>query len=220
MKKILIVDDDRDLLISLSNNLSKVFQVVCKTNIKEADETLKASSFDLLLSDYFIGDEFADELLKRRSTWRSKCIVFVMTGDPRSDVLQKLINHRIDGIFEKPDVDPDNVVKRFIEISEVPLSEFQFAFNELKFDSASRTVIVDDKEHTVTPVESKILTILCENPGQAMEKKKLLKLVWGDDAEDVNLLESQISGIRKKSPDLKKLIVSVYGIGYKLAVTK
>ena len=88
-----------------------------------------------------------------------------------------------------------------------------------KIDSYSRKFYKDNEELELTPTEYQIIKIFMTNPGKAMTRDEILKLVWGDEflgdskIVDVNIrrLRSKIEGNAAK-PDY---IETVWGTGYR-----
>lgn len=64
LKRILVVDDDRDFLRLLSSALKKQFQTYEAAGVKDALEVLETVTVDAICSDYSMGDGTGLELLK------------------------------------------------------------------------------------------------------------------------------------------------------------
>jgi DNA-binding response OmpR family regulator len=61
------------------------------------------------------------------------------------------------------------------------------------------------------------LAALARNAGQVVPKARLLDVVWGPDAVDVNLVEVHVSGLRRRlGPGAAGMIRTVRGVGYML----
>ena len=83
---------------------------------------------------------------------------------------------------------------------------------------ASRRVIKNGKEISLTPKEFDILYFLASNRGEAFTKERIYQEVWNDDyLLDDNNIMAFIRKLRKKiedRPDEPEYILTVWGIGY------
>jgi DNA-binding response OmpR family regulator len=87
-------------------------------------------------------------------------------------------------------------------------------------------LVVDERAHTVTfadtprelgPTDFALLAVLARHAGQVMGKSKLLRLVWGYDAYNENLVVVRVSILRRRlGPDAAELVHTVRGVGYVL----
>ena len=93
----------------------------------------------------------------------------------------------------------------------------------------SRGLIVDRDAHEctlfgkqiqLTPIEFKILWLLCENAGKVVSSEEIFKAVWGDDYySGNNTVMVHVRRIREKldePPRNPKFIKTVWGVGYKI----
>lgn len=88
-----------------------------------------------------------------------------------------------------------------------------------KIDSYSRKFYKDDVELELTPTEYQIIKIFMTNPGKAMTRNEILKLVWGDDfLGDSKIVDVNIRRLRSKietNPAKPDYIETVWGTGYR-----
>jgi len=85
-------------------------------------------------------------------------------------------------------------------------------------------VFVDKKLVTLTKKEFEILIYLINNKGKVIAKEAIAEHIWGDDSASFDSLDfvySHIKNIRNKLTDAgcTDYIKSVYGIGYKFALS-
>lgn len=86
-KKIVLIDDDKELLESTKRLLEAYdFLVQSFFNIKEAKRFLLSNSVDLILSDYYIGKERVDTLLEFLKEKKISVDVFILTGKTNIDI--------------------------------------------------------------------------------------------------------------------------------------
>lgn len=92
MKKILVVDDDRNICNLLNKFLSKSgFDVHEALNGKEAVELLRKVKFDLILCDFRLPDEDGIDLLKKFKEISPATIVIIITGYSHVKIAVKAI---------------------------------------------------------------------------------------------------------------------------------
>jgi DNA-binding response OmpR family regulator len=88
---------------------------------------------------------------------------------------------------------------------------------ELVIHPAQRTATYRGRTLNLTPKEFDLLTLLASHPGLAFSRERLLDRVWGPDFQgDVRTVDSHIKNLREELGDGAAMIVTVWGIGYKL----
>jgi two-component system response regulator PrrA len=84
----------------------------------------------------------------------------------------------------------------------------------ITIDHNGRRVYRGDTLLALTRREFEVLSTLAEHRGQVLSKPQLLDLVWGYDGYDDNVVEAQISALRRKLGAAREVIETVYGFGY------
>ncbi len=84
----------------------------------------------------------------------------------------------------------------------------------LTLDVKQRSVTVDDRPVSLTPLEFKLLRALVQHPGQVLSRGQLLELVWGGDWVSPEQVKNYIGYLRRK---LGKMVAieTVRGFGYR-----
>ena len=112
-KRILIVDDDRDILESLRILLkAKGYEIETAETGKEALDKFATASFDLALLDVKLPDMEGPELLARirSNTPSSSTIKIMLTGSASRKDMMECLSHGADGYILKP-IKPRDLVK-------------------------------------------------------------------------------------------------------------
>jgi DNA-binding response OmpR family regulator len=87
----------------------------------------------------------------------------------------------------------------------------------VEFDS--RNVYVDEKPVSLTPKEYELLNFFIHNQNRVFSRDQLLNLVWGYDfIGDDRTVDTHIKMLRETLGPYRKLIVTVWGTGYKFEV--
>ncbi len=89
-------------------------------------------------------------------------------------------------------------------------------FGSLKIGKRSHIVTVNGNEIVLTPKEFDLLIFLAENPNIVMDRDTLLKNVWGYDYfGDSRTVDTHIKSLRDRLGICRKMIKTVWGVGYK-----
>lgn len=96
-------------------------------------------------------------------------------------------------------------------------------FPHLTIDNDAHRVTVDGKEVSLTPKEYELLYFLAKSPDKVFDRETLLKEVWHYEFfGDLRTVDTHIKRLREKlnkvSETAAKMIVTVWGVGYKLEV--
>ena len=93
------------------------------------------------------------------------------------------------------------------------------SFNEIKIDTESRTVYINDKIIVLTKKEFDLLLFFITNRGRVLSKEIIAEHLWGDHmdlADNFDFIYVHINNLRKKLTDEgAKYIKTAYGSGYK-----
>lgn len=91
-----------------------------------------------------------------------------------------------------------------------------YIFKNLKLDKGRRTVTCDGQPVSLRPKEFELLALLMKNVNIALSRDEILNLVWGVTTDiETRTVDYHIQQLRKKL-NLKKEIVTVNKIGYRL----
>jgi two-component system KDP operon response regulator KdpE len=98
-----------------------------------------------------------------------------------------------------------------------------FAADGLAVDFAQRTVRVDDREIRLSRKEFELIRLLILSRGKVLTHQQILRQVWGDAQRDeTHYLRVLVGQLRHKlgdEPTHPRFIVTVQGVGYRLAVS-
>ncbi|SDL65083.1 response regulator transcription factor [Sediminibacillus halophilus] len=96
-------------------------------------------------------------------------------------------------------------------------------FPHLFIDNDAHRVKADGKEVSLTPKEYELLYFLARSPDKVFDREQLLKEVWKYEFfGDLRTVDTHVKRLREKlnkiSEDAAKMIVTVWGVGYKFEV--
>lgn len=222
--KILIADDDHDLLALIAFTLSQAGYLVVKASDGAAAlKQFQAESPDLVLLDINMpnasGFAVCESIRKQ-----SRVPVMMLTVRGEEEDLVKAIELGADDYLTKP-FSPRTLLARIKALlrragaeSNVPL-----ASGRIKLDANEHTVQVGGKTPVrLTKLELRLLQMLLANAGHTVNSDKLLMHVWGHKgAGDRQLLKQLVHRVRQKielDPANPQLLQTVASAGYKLVV--
>lgn len=89
----------------------------------------------------------------------------------------------------------------------------------LRIDPTMHMVTLDGVELDLTPKEFELLQLLAAHPGRAFSREFLVEHIWGYEYDGIDrTVDTHITRLRKKLGSLGENIVTVWGVGYRLAL--
>lgn len=224
-KKILIVDDEPDLLSMLSDILYNegFYNVYTAPNCAEALKVAQKQSVALFLLDLNLPDGDGFLLFESLREFSSAPIMF-LTARGEADDKIKGLGLGADDYIVKPFLPKElilrvtAVLKRVYGINENKNRLINLSERVIDFDNA---VIQNGEEQIpLTAKEFILLKKLCENKNRIVTNDALCMAAWGEDYYGYeNTLMVHIRRLRKKvesEPSKPKHLITVKGLGYKL----
>ena len=214
MRKILIVEDEKDILKRLSMFLSEHnFNITVASSIDEVYEKTDAS-IDLALLDINLPDGKGDELIKYFKERDIRIIITTVKND--SNFIAEALDNGVDDYITKPfDL---NVLRARVDatLRTVNVSDENIVFKDLKMNIDEGTVYYKDSPVNLTALEYGVISLFIKNPNRIFTREHLLQIFWEDNEQFVNdnTLTTTIKRIRDKTS--KDLITTIRGIGYRM----
>ena len=214
MKKVLIIEDDKNLNKGLSIALNKNYEIFSVSTISKAKTFI--DYVDLNLLDMNLPDGDGLEIIKYTRESSSIPIIVLSAIDLEAYIISA-INLGADDYLTKPfslGILEAKIKRAFEKITSSDLNLYKK--DGLEFNFNENTFYVDNKNIDLTRTETKILYYMIKNKSQVITKELLFDFVWGIDDEfiDQNTLSVNISRIRNKLNPYDP-IETVFGVGYK-----
>lgn len=221
--KILIVDDEIDIIELLSYNLKKEnFTVVAAMNGKEAINIASKIKPDIILMDVMMpemdGIEACRQIKEIPQLKNIPLIFLTARGEEFSELAG--FEAGADDYIIKP-IKPRVLISRLKAIlrrnnSETATTE-KMEFPDLKIDRESFSVTYLGKVLQFPKKEFELLSLLASKPGKVFTREQILESIWGDDVLVVDrTIDVHIRKIREKLDD--NFIQTIKGVGYKFEV--
>jgi two-component system phosphate regulon response regulator PhoB len=222
-EKILVVDDEEDILELVRYNLDREgYQVICAISGEEALEAAAAERVDLIILDLMLpgidGLEVARRL-KQNTTTKEIPIVMLTAKGEEADVVTGL-ELGADDYVTKP-FSPRILIARMKAVIRrrggVPDMENEvLTIRELSIHTGRRHVTANGKSLDLTYTEFQVLYFLARRPGWVFTRSQIVDAVRGDDYPVTDRsVDVQIVGLRKKLGPLGHYIETVRGVGYR-----
>jgi two-component system alkaline phosphatase synthesis response regulator PhoP len=219
-KKILVADDEPDILEIISYNLRKEgYEVFTASDGNEALEKARLHHPDLIILDIMMPKKTGVEvcqILRTQPEFTQTLIIF-LTALSDEAVQIKGLESGADDYVTKP-VSPKVLISRvnaiFRRIKQEPSENKRIRIGNFSIDPASYLVIIDDREVTLAKKEFELLYLLASKPGRVLLRNEILSQVWGSEViVGDRTIDVHIRKIRQKLNT--DCITTVKGVGYK-----
>ena len=233
MTRILLVEDEENYRVPLAFSLRRDgFDVVQAADGVEAVEAFESAAgpsgggaIDLVLLDLMLPRLSGIEVCRRIRRTSTVPVIMLTARDSEADTVVGL---RIgaDDYVTKPYSYREllarvNAVLRRSRGEEQEPAEPVLEVGRVRMDVGRHEVAVDGEAVAMPPREFELLELFMRNPGRALARGEIIDRVWGADyVGDTKTLDVHVKRIRAKievEPGEPKLLITVRGVGYKLA---
>ena len=184
-KKILVVEDDKDLISLIKFNLkSEGFNVLLSPNGEDGLFTAKEEKPDLILLDWMLpilsGIEVLQRLKNNKDT-KSIPVIFITAKGEENDKIRGL-NSGADDYIVKPFSTKELIARIKANLRRGKLiPDDKIVCSDIEIDLVSKRVKRQNKIIHLGPIEFRLLHYLCKNQGRVFSRDQLLDNVWGND---------------------------------------
>jgi DNA-binding response OmpR family regulator len=222
--KILIVEDDPNLLEALKYNVRKEgHDVISAVDGVQALEVARRDKPDLILLDIMLPKMSGFEVCR---ILRKEMIVPILMLTARDDEVDKVVGLDLgaDDYITKPFSMRELLARiramlRRIEMQTTTV-EMPIKSGNIEIDTSHHLITKAGKTLNLTPKEFDLLTFLTRNKGLVFSRDQLLEKVWGYDySGDTRTVDVHVRWLREKiedNPDEPKRLLTIRGVGYKL----
>jgi DNA-binding response OmpR family regulator len=220
--KILLVEDEKELLNSLSTSLKRE-GFLCETawNQKTAEEKLSIYKYDLVILDITLPDGNGLNLLSQ-----------LKTDLPETGVLIVSAKNSLDDKLKGLDLGADDYLTKPFHFSELNSrinaiirrrnfnGSSKLNFFEISIDLIGKTVNVNEHHLDLTKKEYDLLLYFITNKNRVLTKEGIAEHLWGDHADmadNFDFIYTHIKNLRKKieAEGGQNYLKTIYGVGYK-----
>ena len=220
--KILLVDDEKDIVEFLEYNLNQEgFEVITAYDGTEALQKVTQKP-DLIILDIMMPNIDGYEVCRRireNNEYSSIPVIFLTAKGAEADEIKGLDLGASD--FIKKPISPKKLVARVNSNLRKNAKEEKslpviIDTGPLHINRDRYIVKLDDNEVIFPRKEFELLYFLANNPGKVFSRDALLKTVWGIDVYVVDrTVDVHIRKIREKLDKYSDLIETIKGVGYR-----
>ena len=220
--RILVVDDEQDLLEILKFNLeTEGYEVMTATSAEDALQ-LDIASFDLLLLDVMMGGMSGFAMarqLKDNPATAQVPIIFLTARDTENDTVTGF-NLGADDYISKPFSLREVMVRVRAVLRRTARENGEEEAKTLSYQGIvmnldRKTVSVDGEDIPFTKTEFELLHLLLDERGRVFSRQELIERIWPKDVLVLDrTVDVNITRLRKKIGRFAKCIVTRLGFGY------
>ncbi len=223
---ILVVDDDREIVESIAIFLSaEGYSVIKAFDGLEALDALSENEIHLMILDIMMPNlDGIKTLMKLRESRNIPVILLSAKSEDNDKILGLCAG--ADDYVTKP-FSPSELVarvkshlRRYTTLGSMSAAKSEIIIDGLCVNTENRTVLVDGEDVRLTPIEYKILELLCRNRGKVYSAEQIYRNVWNEDTVvGDSTIAVHVRHIREKieiNPKEPKYLKVVWGIGYKV----
>lgn len=218
--KILLVDDEQDILDFLSYNLKKEgFQVYSALNGKDAVAIAKKESPHLIILDVMMPEMDGIDTCRELREIEGLKDVLIAFLSARNEDYSQIAGFEVgaDDYITKP-IKPRVLISRIKALlrryAPDQQKQAEVDLGGIKIDKEKYVVYKDNVEINFPKKEFKLLSLLASKPGKVFTREYILEQVWGDEVVvGDRTIDVHVRKLREKLGD--DYIKTIKGIGYK-----
>ncbi len=225
MKKVLLVEDDRDIsdlvalhLSDLGCDISSVF------NGREAYDIAREKNFDLIILDLMLPEMDGLSICQKLRAHENHTPILMLTA--KAEEFDKVLGLEsgADDYLTKPFGIRELIARvkaifRRSELKPIDQEASVIERGKLSIDQNKRLVMLDGNRIELTPKEFGLLALMAGNPGRNYSREELLNIVWGYEFNGYeHTVNSHVNRLRTKIEileDYPELIQTSWGVGYR-----
>ncbi|WP_413289761.1 response regulator transcription factor [Bdellovibrio sp. HCB337] len=222
MARLLIVEDDKNLGLSLKDRLeSEGYQVEWAETLQAAGRLVQSPP-DLIILDWMLPDGQGQDFLVNLRKQSNKVPVIFLTA--RVELVDKILGLELgaNDYMTKP-FEPRELLARVrVQLRDQgahqKLSESNLIrVGALSIDTIKHKVVLGGVDVDLVKKEFELLVLLAESPEKVFSRDEILNKVWGYDVyPTTRTVDTHIMMLRQKLRD--ELIETVRSVGYRLKV--
>lgn len=223
---ILVVEDDKHIRNFIIAALSaQGYKCIETDNGIEAIALSLSHNPDLIILDLGLPDIDGIEVIAKIREWSKIPIIIVSARENERQKVEAL-DKGADDYLTKPFGIGELLARIRVALRHFFINETQdksmdiFKVKKLCIDFTKRQVIINDEKIHLTPIEYKIMELLCKYSGKVLTHNFIINEIWGSAiGNETQSLRVFMAGLRRKiekDPAQPEYIYTEVGVGYKL----
>lgn len=221
--KILVVDDEIDILTLLEYNLEKAgFKVISASDGPEAIESAKRERPNLIILDIMLPSMEGTDVCKvlKRDEATSHIPVIMLTA--KGEEVDRIVGLELgaDDYITKPFSPRELIlrVKAVLKRGQAQEKSKTITKGPIHIDIDRNSATVNNKLLNLTAIEFKLLAELAASNGRVLSRDNLLDRVWGKDCYvNDRTIDTHIRRLREKLGKASRYIETARGFGYRFS---
>ena len=225
MRRILLVEDEPGLVLTLSDRLTREgYTVDTATDGESGLERAAGEAFDLVLLDVMLPRLGGFDVLKELRKRNVETPVIMLTA--RGQVVDKVVGLKLgaDDYVTKPFEMVELLARIEAKLRRAPTTPHPsegYQFDKIRIDFRRAEVTKDGDPLELSAREFQLLKYFVEHRGATLTREELLNEVWGYNAmPSTRTVDVHVAWLRQKiepNPRHPQFILTVHGMGYKFA---
>ncbi len=221
MAKILLVDDDISLCLTMSTLFSEEGHLVDEAHtVASAWDFLSTYSYDLIVLDWELPDGSGVELIVKIRQSGGLTPLLMLTGRTALDDKERGLDAGADDYLTKPFQERELLARmRALMRRPATLMNEELKVKNISLNTLTRKLLLEGKELKLQPMEFSVLEFFMRNQAAVFSPEEIIQRIWGSDSDvSLDAVYSCIKRLRKKlGGDGKGSIIrNVHGVGYQL----
>ncbi len=219
--KILLVDDEKDILEFLSYNLKKEgYNVFTANNGIDALKIARQVKPDLVVLDVMMPQMDGMQVCEEIRSDKLLQDTFVLFLTARSEEYSELVGFGVgaDDYVTKP-IKPKLLISRIQAIlrrKKLVSTSNEIVIGDININMQQRSLLYNDKKINLAKKEFNLLYLLMTIPGKVFTREEIINSVWRDAVVGDRTIDVHIRKIREKIGSYH--IKTIKGVGYKLDI--
>jgi DNA-binding response OmpR family regulator len=218
--RVLVAEDDGGLREVLARGLRENDYVVdAVANGEDAIRFLRSYEYELAVLDWRMpGMSGLDVVRWIRRTQRPTPVLMLTARDAHADRVMGLDEGADDYLVKPFDFAELLARMRALQRRAPTVQQPELVVGDLRFDPASRRVLVAGQEPVLTATEYSILELLVRRSPAVVPRRSIAVNVWDDEADAMgsNTIDVHLARLRAKLASGMVRIETVRGVGYRL----
>ena len=220
--KILIVEDDRNIMTGLVDNLEpEGYSVIMARDGRDALKQAMEKLPDLIILDIMIPKLNGFDVCKELKLQGSKASIIILSAKAQESDKVLGLELGADDYVTKP-FSPRELVVRVKAVlrraaNGAKVEDF-FEFDGIRIDFRKYLILKAGKEIPLTASECEILKMLVSSRGEPVSRHTLLAKIWTDEKVTTRTIDTHVWSLREKlekDPSNPEHILTAHRIGYK-----
>ncbi|MFC2075357.1 response regulator transcription factor [Bdellovibrionota bacterium] len=214
---ILVVDDDKDLCLTMEKMLAPKYHVVTSQTSDEIPRLISDTKPDLVILDIMMpgtsGFQVCQQIREDHDT-QNLPIIFLSAKSGEED---KVLGFQLgaDDFITKPFSKRELIARIESKLRRTDEDSQTIKVGTLTIDLQSYQAYAEGRQLSLTSKEFNILRYLVIKRGQVVTREQLLSSVWKDAVVTDRTVDVHIQSLRKKLGSHSENIHTIYGMGYR-----